>query len=264
MTIRTALRTDTRVEVAGLPLAATSLDAAVRDFIRDAPSGSPRPIRFVNAYSVSLAAADPAYREVLLGRGTNYPDGLPVGMLVRAKSRGGAAVGQVRGPSFFPLVLDRGRTVGLRHYLLGGSPASLAALDAAIARRYPGAIVAGSWSPPFGQVPSELLNGAVDRVRRAAPDVVWVALGTPKQDFFAAELSHAADVTTVGIGAAFDFLGGSVREAPEAVRRIGLEWLFRLLTEPRRLWRRYLVGNTRFLVEVVRTELRAHHRLAHS
>jgi N-acetylglucosaminyldiphosphoundecaprenol N-acetyl-beta-D-mannosaminyltransferase len=231
------------------------LNVFVDEFIAGVRAGVPAPVRFANAYTIALSASDPAYRSLLLGPGVNLPDGVPVGLLVGLKGRHGVRAGQVRGPSFFRRVLDEGRVTGLRHYLLGATPAGLQALSSTIGREFPGAILTGVWAPPFGSMDEALLQDAAGRIAAAAPDVVWVALGTPKQDFFCAELTRRSGVTTVGIGAAFDFVAGTVPEAPVLLRRLGLEWLYRLISEPRRLWRRYLFGNVRFLVEVVRGEL---------
>jgi N-acetylglucosaminyldiphosphoundecaprenol N-acetyl-beta-D-mannosaminyltransferase len=242
------------VRLAGIPLQVTSLRLAAQEFVDGLADRAPEAVRFVNAYSVALASRDAAYRAVLQGPGRNFPDGTPVARFVRGRAGLSREWGQVRGPSFFRLVLDLGRERSVRHFLLGGTPDSLADLRAAIEATTPGAHVVGSWAPPFGPVTDDLVAEAADRIRAVAPDVVWVAIGTPKQDHLAARLAHAAGVTAVGVGAAFDFLSGRVPEAPRLVQHLGLEWLFRLASEPRRLWRRYLFGNLTFLGEVLRTE----------
>ena len=242
-------------EGAGTRLRAAVLDGAVEAVLAGVRTGSATSVRFVNAYSIALGATDRDYGAVLNGRGVNFPDGAPVGLLVRRKAaRAGIVGGQIRGPSFFAAALEAGRGSNIRHYLLGGTEHSLEALVTAIEARSPGAVIAGVWAPPFGPFDDALLSDVSDRIRVARPDLIWVGLGTPKQDFVVAALVERLGVTALGVGAAFDFHSGRLREAPAFFRRAGLEWLHRLVSEPRRLWRRYVFGNGRFLLEVMRSE----------
>ena len=137
---------------------------------------------------------------------------------------------------------------GLRHYLYGGTDEVLVALRGHIARTYPGAVVVGHMAPPFRPLDDTESAALTADLKRTRPDVVWVGLGTPKQDMLVDRLVGEHDVVAVGVGAAFDFLSGQKREAPPYLHRTGLEWLYRLITEPRRLWRRYLIGNVEFAV----------------
>jgi N-acetylglucosaminyldiphosphoundecaprenol N-acetyl-beta-D-mannosaminyltransferase len=152
---------------------------------------------------------------------------------------------------------DRGRTTGLRHYFLGGRPGTPELLAGALTRRFPGLITAGTESPPFRTASDAEDQATVDRINAAGPDVVWIGLGSPKQELWAAD--HAARLNArliLPVGAAFDFHSGRVRRAPAWMRRVGLEWLFRLAREPRRLFRRYIVSNARFVALLAREELR--------
>jgi len=144
-------------------------------------------------------------------------------------------------------VLDRGRRVGTKHYLFGSTPDVLAALQTAIARRWPGADIVGSESPPFRDLSHDQLRASVDRALAAGATVVWVGMGTPKQDLLIHRMAAMGDATFVAIGAAFDFIAETKTQAPRWMMKLGLEWLFRLVTEPRRLWKRYLVYNAKFL-----------------
>lgn len=213
--------------------------------------GSPTAYRFVNSYTVALADRDASYHQVLRGAGVNLPDGRPVAAALRRLAPD-QRIEQVRGPSFFERCLDDGRTHGLSHYFLGGSPESLAALVAAVRERFPGIRLAGWDSPPFRPLTDEEVVAQDQAIRSSGADVVWVGLGTPKQDVEAARLLVSTGVTTAAVGAAFDFLAGSKPEAPEWMRTLALEWLFRLASEPRRLWRRYLFGNVGFLRVLLR------------
>ena len=235
----------------------TTLTQAADELISRAKSGS-RPIayRLVNSYTFALADQVPAYHNLLRNYGINLPDGRPVVKALNVLRPGIGDFGQVRGPSFFAECLDRGRQSGVRHFFLGGTQGLLESLVAEGSRRYPGIIVCGTYSPPFRELTAAENAVQNQLILAAVPDVVWVGLGTPKQDFEAQRLSEELGVTTAGVGAAFDFVAGSKREAPRWVRQMSMEWCFRLLTEPRRLWRRYLFGNTRFIAMVLRQRLR--------
>jgi N-acetylglucosaminyldiphosphoundecaprenol N-acetyl-beta-D-mannosaminyltransferase len=129
-------------------------------------------------------------------------------------------------------------------------------LKCAIDKRFPGALIVGMISPPFHPLTDAERADQDSAINASDADVVWVGLGTPKQDFEAQRVCDECGVTTVAVGAAFDFVAGTKPEAPNWMRRLSLEWVFRLLTEPRRLWKRYLFGNTRFITIVLKESLR--------
>lgn len=234
---------------AGVPFCVATPGTAAR-FIVDTANESSlgADIHFLNAYSIALAEYDPAYRRCLTNAAYNFPDGKPISLLNRLRS---GRMTQVRGPGLFESVMDLGRTKDLRHYLLGSTPATLAKLQESLECRYPGVRIVGSFSPPFGEMTSEQRSQQDEEIRISRAQLVWVGLGTPKQDFEVARLAEAG-FKAVAVGAAFDFSAGTKREAPRWVSKLGLEWLFRFATEPRRLWRRYLVGNLVFLRAAIR------------
>lgn len=210
-----------------------------------------RHIHLVNAYTLSLAENDSGYSELLASGGLCLPDGKPLAIfshLMRQSPR----LEQVRGPQLFLDVFDVGRQHTLRHYLLGSSPVVLAKLEQELTRRFPGCVIVGLESPPYRPLTQDEFEAQDRRIQKAQPDIVWIGLGTPKQDREASRLTRATGITTIAVGAAFDFVAGEVREAPQWMTRWSLEWLFRLATEPRRLWRRYLFGNVKFLLIAIR------------
>lgn len=144
----------------------------------------------------------------------------------------------------------------LGHYLLGGSPETLRRLKGAIARDHPGTRIVGSQSPPYRPLTGEELAAQDAEIARTKPDIIWIGLGTPKQDFEALRLSRSLQVVTVAVGAAFDYRAGVLREAPSLVRYLGAEWLFRFAMEPRRLFTRYTKYNLVFLRSIFRQILR--------
>ena len=223
-----------------------------------AASGAAQGLHLCNAYTLALASKDPAYRRALAHDGAvNLPDGTPVTWYYRLAS-GCEARGPVRGPGLMRASLDR---PGLSHFLLGATEEVLDDLVAVIARDHPDAVVAGRLAPRFGDPTDADLDAWATAVQAAGADVVWVGLGTPRQDEVIARLVDRCGCVLVGVGAAFDFLSGHKAEAPEFLHRTGLEWAYRLGSEPRRLWRRYLFGNTRFVVQAGR-QLAARRRAA--
>jgi N-acetylglucosaminyldiphosphoundecaprenol N-acetyl-beta-D-mannosaminyltransferase len=154
-------------------------------------------------------------------------------------------------------VMDRGRARGARHYLYGGRAGVAKRLEQRLAADLPGLNVVGASSPPFRAPTPAELETDLARVRAASPDFVWVGLGAPKQEYWVEEVRSRLQVAGIlAVGAAFDFHSGSKRRAPHWMQRTGTEWLFRLASEPRRLWRRYAVTNTRFVILAARQLIR--------
>ncbi|GAA2749677.1 hypothetical protein GCM10009869_06400 [Amnibacterium kyonggiense] len=229
-----------------MPFQVSDLDAAVDWTMRRAASSDAPgvPVRLANAFCVTMANHRPDYLATLRDRGVNFPDGAPVAWAMR---RVGEEAGRVRGPSFFTTTLERSQNTGLRHYFFGTDEAVLAELIDRVHELYPGAIVVGASAPDFRSDPAELAAQLPAGITKQEVDIVWVGLGSPKQDFVADVIAAERGVVAAGVGAAFDFVAGSVREAPRFMQNSGTEWLFRLASEPRRLWRRYLIGNVQFL-----------------
>lgn len=209
-------------------------------------------VRLANAWNVALADKNASYHDLLSKYGVNFPDGAPVAWFMN-KSRGARPKAQrVRGPSFFTAVMQAGCDRGIRHFLLGGSPETLVNLRANLEKQYPGVLIVGTHSPPFAPVDDNYIAECAASTVGTGADLVWVGLGTPKQDITGTALANALGITTINVGAAFDFHAGRIVEAPQWIQRSGFEWLFRLLAEPRRLWRRYLIGNFQFVWAAVR------------
>ncbi len=201
-------------------------------------------VHLLNAYSIALSDRREDYRALLREASLNLADGKPLSWVSRL---GGGRIHQVRGPQLFHDVMAAGSDRAIRHYFLGTTPATLAKLREAVLALHPSLIIAGSESPPFRALSDLEQRQQDERIRASDADIVWVGLGTPKQDFEARRLAHALPIVAIAVGAAFDFTAGTQKEAPRWLGRIGLEWLFRFASEPRRLWRRYLFGNFRFL-----------------
>ena len=211
-------------------------------------------VHFCNAYNVALARKDPAYAQVLAAADVVFSDGVPITWVGRrAYPRARAAWERVYGPDVMRGVLDRSTADGPAHYLLGSTPETLEVLRAQIAVDHPDAIIAGVESPPFRTATPAELGERDDRIRASGASIVWVGLGTPKQDAEVQRLAASLPVLAMAVGAAFDFLAGTKPQAPEWMQRSGTEWAFRLASEPRRLGKRYVWGNSVFALEAART-----------
>lgn len=230
----------------GVRVDALTLDDAVqalRAFAGERPGGA---VHLCNAYSLALALDDPELTLAINRGDLNLPDGTPLAWVGRRV--GFASMRRrVYGPELMLATIRAGRDQGLRHYLYGSTPEVASALARRLEALAPGVELAGVESPPFRPLTGEEEARLVERVGAAGADLMWVGLGTPRQDLFVDRFSGRLDCTLVAVGAAFDFLSGTKRQAPVWLQDHGLEWAFRLATEPRRLWRRYLVGNLRFL-----------------
>jgi len=239
------------IRIAGIPIAAVPptelLDTLAQKAASLRPEQNGIAVHFVNAYTVSLTT-DPAYLEALNEAGINFADGTPLAFLAR---RAGGEVAHLRGPDAFRELLGQTRVSGVRHFLLGGTPDSLARLEAAVRTQFPEADTVGTFSPPFRQMNVQDHQDIDRRIRKSGANMVWVGIGTPKQDYEVLRIARQLPVVALAVGAAFNFVSGDVEEAPVLWRRTGLEWLYRLFKEPRRLWRRYLVGNAKFVVLAV-------------
>ena len=211
-------------------------------------------VHFCNAYNVALARSDPDYARLLGGADVVFSDGVPITWVgKRAYPEVADGWERVYGPDVMRGVLDASTPEGPRHYLLGGSPETLARLRGQITDQHPAASVVGVESPPFRPATPAELTDRDARIRASGASIVWVGLGTPRQDTEVQRLANALPVTAMAVGAAFDFLAGTRPQAPPWMQRSGLEWAFRLASEPRRLGRRYLWGNSMFAVEAMRT-----------
>ena len=212
-------------------------------------AGERRYVTITNPHSVMLCRRDREMGSATREAGLTLPDG--VGIVLAARLLGYENGGRVAGPEFMLRCCDWGQRHGLRHYFCGGAPGVPEKLIARLSAEYPGMIAAGCHSPPFRELSAEEDAAMVQQINAAKPDVVWIGLGAPKQEkWMAAHAGRIAAPAMVGVGAAFDFHAGTVKWAPAWMRRAGLEWLFRFISEPGRMWRRNLDSPV-FLAEVV-------------
>jgi N-acetylglucosaminyldiphosphoundecaprenol N-acetyl-beta-D-mannosaminyltransferase len=210
-----------------------------------------RSVHLCNAWTLALALRDPTLAGALNRGDLNLPDGTPLTWIGR---RAGFPHMQRRvyGPELMLTTARAGRAWGLRHYLYGSTHSVVTTLATRLTEVAPGIEIVGWESPPFRPLTGKEEAELVHRIGEARPDVVWVGLGTPLQDLFVDRFRDTLKVTLIAVGAAFDFVAGTKRQAPIWMQDHGLEWAFRLATEPARLWRRYLLGNALFLCGAMR------------
>ena len=198
------------------------------------------------AHGLTEACTDPELRKIYNASWLTTPDGMPLVWL------GPPGVERVYGPDLMHAVCDAGRAVGLRHFLCGGVPGVADTLRARLVERFPGLEIVGTFTPPFRPLDATEFASLRADIARTRPDVIWIGLSSPKQEKFMARHWQDLDAgVLIGVGAAFDFHSGRVRQAPRWMQRSGLEWFFRLCTEPRRLGPRYLKTNPLFALRVL-------------
>lgn len=234
--------------VLGVSLAALQIPGLIEQmetWIRQRNSW--RFIAVTNVHVVMEARHDPSFRKVLEDADLCVPDGMPLIWIGRL--RGHALRRRVYGPDLLVDFCRETQHAGYRHFFYGGAPGVPEALAGKLTEQFPRLNVAGTYSPPFRRMTEQEELMVAEMIHQAAPDVLWVGLGCPKQEIWMQQHCDLLRVPVmVGVGQAFDIHSGRSRQAPSFLREHGFEWLYRLLAEPRRLWRRYLVYNSEFMI----------------
>jgi exopolysaccharide biosynthesis WecB/TagA/CpsF family protein len=239
-----------KYDVLGVHVSATHYDETVDAIARAALAGVPAIVSLHAVHAVVTASGDAHLREAVNSFQMVAPDGQPVRWALNWLYRAGLS-DRVYGPELMLRMCERAARDKIAIYLYGGATREiLHQLQTALIGRFPGLIVCGAESPPFRPLSDVEDQAVVQRINGSGAGIVFIGLGCPKQDFFAFEHRDRIRAVQVCVGAAFDFHAGSKRMAPRWMQRRGLEWLYRLLQEPRRLGRRYLVTNTQFLVKL--------------
>jgi len=234
------------MEVACVPVSLVNLALACNEVERLLCTGESGYVVFRDMHGIVRAADDKELRCAHQDAFLVAPDGMPLVWI--ARWLGFKHVGRVYGPDFLLEFCRRTEHSGYRHYFYGSTDHVGTKLIGEIKRRFPAIKIGGRYAPPFGALADQLSLEEVERIRAARANVVWIGLSTPKQELWMRRhVSYLPGCVLLGVGAAFDFHAKTKRQAPLWMQRSGLEWSFRLLTEPRRLGRRYLVGIPRFL-----------------
>lgn len=202
-----------------------------------------------NVHTTVTASGDADYCAVQNGGIMAIPDGGPLSSVGR--KRGCTNMQRTTGPSYMGEILKISAEKGYRHYFYGSTEETLEKLYQALTDSYPGIQIAGMYSPPFRPTTSEEDAAVVKRINETKPDFVWVGLGAPKQEKWMAAHQGVVEGFMVGVGAGFDYFAGNIERAPEWMQKYNLEWVYRLIQDPKRLFKRYLVTNTKFIWNAV-------------
>lgn len=239
-----------RVNVLGVGVSAINMDLALRTIDGWIESGERHYVCITGVHGVMESQRDEDLRRIHNAAGMVTPDGMPLVWVSRLRKF--RHVTRVYGPDLMLACCERAIEKGYRHYLYGGGEGVPELLAERLASRFQGLQVVGTYSPPFRNLTLEEDEEIVERINSARPDIVWVGLSTPKQERWMHEhVGRLNAPVMVGVGAAFDFHAGLKKQAPRWMQRSGLEWSFRLMTEPHRLWRRYLRSNPLFVRSVL-------------
>lgn len=232
-------------EIVGMRVDATSYEDSIERVISWAGRGESRSVAIATVNNVMEAHDDPTFASVMAACDLVTPDGMPLVWALRALGVSDAT--RVYGPELTPRLLERAARDGVPVGFYGGTDTVMSALLARVERELPSLQVAYVFSPPFRPLTAEEDAAVVDAIAASGCRIVFVGIGCPKQERWMVEHQPAVGAVMLGVGAAFDFYAGQKRQAPGWMQRNGLEWVFRLVTEPRRLWKRYLRHNPRFV-----------------
>ena len=236
-----------RVNILGVGIHAVNPDEAVDRIERFVAKGGAHYVCVSNVFSIMMSQRDAEFRRITNEADLAVPDGMPLAWLVRW--HGYDQKDRVYGPDLMLACCERSIETGTSHFFYGGASGVPELLGQKLTERFPGLKVAGCYSPPFRPLTPAEDEEVVRMINDSGADIVWVGLGAPKQERWMDQ--HAGRITApvmIGVGAAFPFHTGTLKQAPKWMQKSGLEWLFRLCVEPRRLWRRYLLNNPLFIL----------------
>lgn len=246
---------DHRVRILSIDIDRVDFQETVEQILTFVAERRPRYVCTANVDHVVQCVQDEEFRQIYQDAALAVPDGVP--LLWAARLLGKPLKERVNGTNLFERLCARAAERGHRVFFLGGPPGVADGAASVLRQRYPGLQVAGTYAPPFGfeRDPEENAR-VVDRIRRAAPDVLFVGFGAPKQEKWIYRHLRALQVpVSLGIGASFEYVAGTTKRAPAWMQSMGLEWFYRVLENPRRYWRRYLVQDLKFVPLVLRQAL---------
>jgi N-acetylglucosaminyldiphosphoundecaprenol N-acetyl-beta-D-mannosaminyltransferase len=242
------------VNILGVEVSAINMEMALHTIEERISQREPHYVCVTSVHGVIESQRDETLRRIHNTAGLVTPDGMP--LVWTCRLMGFRHVDRVYGPDLMLALCERSAKQGYRHFFYGGAPGVANKLAFRLQCRFPGLKVVGIYSPPFRPLTAEEDEDVVKRINAVAPDICWVGISTPKQErWIQAHVGDLSASALIGVGAAFDFHAGVKKQAPRWMQRSGTEWLFRLMMEPRRLWRRYLTSNPRFLWLIFRQML---------
>lgn len=234
-----------KCEILGVRFTPANLDSAVSYICRHLRDLQGKYICFCNVHTTVESHENPAYQEIQNGAALVMADGTPV--MQQERRRGFSEAERVAGPDFMTRMFEATMDGKISHYFYGAKEETLQKLKENLLKKYPGIDIRGLYSPPFRPLTEEEDEADIRRINESGADVVWIGLGAPKQEKWMAAHQGKIHGVMMGVGAGFDFHAGTIRRAPVWVQKIGMEWLYRLFQDPRRLIRRYFISNIKFL-----------------
>lgn len=249
------------LSIIGLPVAATTYAGAVEWILKQAQDRNKvYAVEAANTHVAALARTDPDFGRAMERFDLICPDGMPLVWVLNSKLEARQKLtDRVYGPTLMleTLKATAGKSSTYKHFLLGGKQETLDALAGNFSEHFPDVVIAGMHSPPFGEWPEEEFDTIAGKIRASGSNLIWVGLGCPKQEHWIASNKHRLPPGVYfGIGAAFAFHAGEVRQAPPLFQKFGLEWAYRVAMEPKRLFRRYFIYNSLFLYHLCRDHMR--------
>lgn len=248
------------VRILGIPISIVSMEQVLALFESWVADRCDRSVVVRDVHGLMLAREDIKLWRAHEESELITPDGVPLVWVARMVGING--ISRVCGPDLLPAACQHGLAFGWRHFFLGGKPGIAESLIERMVVKYPGISIAGFHSPPFRTLTEEEDELICAKIRASKADLVWVGLGTPKQEIWMLEhRGLCGGAIMLSVGAAFDFHAGSVSRAPKWMQYNGLEWIFRLVQEPKRLWRRYLVLAPTFVILALLELVRYHYKM---
>lgn len=248
------------IRVLGVPISLVNMTGAVDRICSWGKSGTAKTVFVRDVHGLMRALEDPLLFALHDEASMVVPDGMPLTRVARLRGYGPAQIERTPGPDVMLAVCSRSVADSTTHYFFGGKPGVAETMAARLSRAYPGLRIAGTYAPPIRDIDgqrslTEEEMAELDTIKELTPDFIWVGLSSPKQEYWMMKaVRHLDHGVLLGVGAAFDFHAGRVKRAPAFMREYGLEWLYRLLSEPRRLWRRYLILAPLFVYRIAREE----------
>jgi N-acetylglucosaminyldiphosphoundecaprenol N-acetyl-beta-D-mannosaminyltransferase len=234
------------VDILGVPISLIDMPEAVRVVLDGVRDGHAQYVCVRDVHGLMRSVEDPAMMQIQREAAMVTPDGMP--LVIIARARGHRDISRVSGADLMDAICDASQETGARHFFYGGKEGVAEKLISNFQERFPRMQVAGYYCPPFRALTPEEDDAIVDKIMQSGAQIVWVGISTPKQEFWMRDhVARLPGATLLGVGAAFDFHAGVVKRAPLWMQRSSLEWMHRLASEPRRLWRRYLIMAPHFL-----------------
>lgn len=234
-----------RVDIIDVPITATNMSDFLEMLTGHFDEFRGNYICVSNAHTCVMAHDDPAYWTVQASSIASLPDGKPLSVI---GCKVAPTMGRVTGPDLMREVFSISEKMGWKHYFYGNEQKNLDVLQAALERDYPGIDIVGIEPSLFRPLSEQEKSELIGRINDSGADFAWIALGAPRQEIFCYELRNRTNAVMVGVGGAFNVLAGVVPEAPRWMQNLSLEWLYRLIQEPKRLFKRYLVTNSKFII----------------